>query len=493
MSLINCILWNSGSTIWIYDGSTVNISYSNIQGGWLGEGNIDADPLFVDPEGPDNVPGTEDDNLRLAPSSPCVDAGDPGYVPGPNEIDLDGNPRIVGDVIDMGAYEFHGTIYVDDDAPDDPGQGDRKVSDLLEDGTEAHPFDTIQEAIDVAHDQFTVLVLPGVYGNIDFAGKAITVSGTEGAAVIEALGSGRTGPLRRDAVTFHTGEGPDSVLKNFIIKDSATAISLNYESRPTIRNLTIVNNSFGIAAYENSNPDISNCIFWNNSTGDLFQCEARYSCLQGGAQGEGNISANPLFVDEANGHWQGEDNGDYHLKSEGHRWDKDDEVWIHDKVTSRCIDAGDPTSPLGDEPMSAPRDPNNYYSINLYINMGAYGGTVQASMPPLDWVLPEYESTAPEPNPSQWAPDGAPREVYGGGGRSDYWAQMKATEATDASGWVEYFFECTTPRSGFNSAWQSSRTYEVLVGESGQGLGFRVKARDLFGNETAWSVTRTAY
>jgi hypothetical protein len=63
---------------------------------------------------------------------------------------------------------------------------------------------------------------------------------------------------------------------------------------------------------------------------------------------------------------------------------------------------------------------------------------------------------------------------------------MTATEATDASEAVEYFFECTT-ESGFSSSWQSSHTYNVLVGGSRQGLRFRVKARDLYGNETEWS------
>jgi hypothetical protein len=63
---------------------------------------------------------------------------------------------------------------------------------------------------------------------------------------------------------------------------------------------------------------------------------------------------------------------------------------------------------------------------------------------------------------------------------------MIAAEATDASGPVEYFFECTTEQ-GFSSGWQSTRDYIVLVGRSGQGHRFRVKARDRFGNETAWS------
>ena len=80
-----------------------------------------------------------------------------------------------------------------------------------------------------------------------------------------------------------------------------------------------------------------------------------------------------------------------------------------------------------------------------------------------------------------------PKEVNHGGGTFDYWAEMTAVEATDASGDVEYFFECTT-ESGFSSGWQSSRTYQVKVGRRGQRQRFRVKARDVYGNETAPST-----
>jgi parallel beta-helix repeat protein/predicted outer membrane repeat protein len=483
--IIDCILWDDGEVIWINDQSNIVISYSNIRGGWSGTGNIDADPLFTDPNGSDDIPGTEDDNLRLAPSSPCADTGDPNYAQGLNKKDIAGNPRVVSGRVDMGAYESYGIIYVDNHASDDSGQDS-----LREDGSASYPFDTIQEAIDVAKDGHTVLVRPGVYSAIDFMGKAITVAGTEGAAMIGAMGNGRTGSIvRQDAVTFHTGEGPDSVLRNFIIKNSSTAISLNYGTSPTLRNLTIVDNDFGISAYENSNPDISNCIFFNNRDGDLFQCEARYSCFESEVPGTGNIIGNPLFVDPTDDYSQWGDNysGDYHLMSEGWRWSTYEESWTWDEVTSSCIDAGDPNMPLGEEPLSTTRDTDNEYGLNLYINMGAYGGTCQASMAPPYW-FPEYETDPPEPNPAQWTRDGKPREdsTMGRDRVVDYWLEMIAVEATDASGPIEYFFECTTDAS-LNSGWQIARNYEVLVDSAGQGHRFRVKARDRFGNETDWS------
>ncbi len=123
-TVTNCVVWgNSGEAL---GGSGIpNVTYSCVEGGCEGIGNIDADPLFVDSNGLDDIPGTEDDNLRLLPGSPCIDAGSNGTVPPdtldldndgdtdePIPFDLDGNPRIVdGDadgetIVDMGAYEY---------------------------------------------------------------------------------------------------------------------------------------------------------------------------------------------------------------------------------------------------------------------------------------------------------------------------------------------------------------------------------------------------
>ena len=93
----------------------------------------------------------------------------------------------------------------------------------------------------------------------------------------------------------------------------------------------------------------------------------------------GNIDVDPCFADP--------NNGDYHLKSAGWRWHRQRKVWTWDEVTSPCIDAGNPGSPLGDELMSVPDDPNNEWGENLRINMGAYGGTAEASMAPPGWAL----------------------------------------------------------------------------------------------------------
>jgi hypothetical protein len=117
--MANCIFWSdSGGEIY----GSATVAYSDVQGGFAGVGNIDGDPLFVSPG-----------DLHLSPASPCIDAGDNSAVPPDVTTDLDGNPRIQGAAVDMGAYEsaeqeivaelyLHGVapdLTLDDVAPTD--------------------------------------------------------------------------------------------------------------------------------------------------------------------------------------------------------------------------------------------------------------------------------------------------------------------------------------------------------------------------------------
>jgi len=63
------------------------------------------DPHFLDPLGVDGVLGTEDDDFHLAGDSPAIDAGTNETDPPLPTLDLDGNPRIINDEVDLGAYE----------------------------------------------------------------------------------------------------------------------------------------------------------------------------------------------------------------------------------------------------------------------------------------------------------------------------------------------------------------------------------------------------
>jgi predicted outer membrane repeat protein len=96
VTVTNSILYNGDNEILNNDNSKILITYSDIQGGWPGKNNIDADPRFTD---------ISRGIYHLLADSPCIDAGDPQYLPEPNETDFRGKPRLVGEAVDMGAYE----------------------------------------------------------------------------------------------------------------------------------------------------------------------------------------------------------------------------------------------------------------------------------------------------------------------------------------------------------------------------------------------------
>jgi hypothetical protein len=100
-SIKNTIVWGNGSYSSGQIHGSPTVEYSDVQSGWSGTGNIDADPLFVD---------AAEGDYRLLPGSPCIDRGDPTATAG--GVDPWGNPRLLdGDLdgvmaVDMGAHEF---------------------------------------------------------------------------------------------------------------------------------------------------------------------------------------------------------------------------------------------------------------------------------------------------------------------------------------------------------------------------------------------------
>ncbi len=113
--LTNCILWgNSDSSgtgesaqLYLANG-WAELDYSCVQGltdDLGGIGNIGVDPLFVDPDGPDDEVGTQDDDTHLQADSPAVNAGEPCLVPDEAPTDIDGEERIQHCRVDMGADE----------------------------------------------------------------------------------------------------------------------------------------------------------------------------------------------------------------------------------------------------------------------------------------------------------------------------------------------------------------------------------------------------
>jgi hypothetical protein len=164
----------------------------------------------------------------------------------------------------------------------------------------------------------------------------------------------------------------DPILINCIIsenmaEDKGGGMYNNSYSKPSLDNCIFCRNSAnysgGIYNFYRGKSILTNCILWYNIP-DQTQSysDISYSNIQGGWEGNGNIDDDPLFADP--------NNGDYHLKSEVGRWDPNTLSWVQDDVTSPCIDAGDPNSDWGQE----------LWPHGKRINMGAYGGTSQASM-----------------------------------------------------------------------------------------------------------------
>lgn len=95
-TVVNSILWeNYGHEV----SASCAVSYSNVADPALEgvDGNINEPPMFVDPAGFD---------FHLdAVTSPCIDKGDPAGVPPAPPEDYEGNPRPLGDGVDLGAFE----------------------------------------------------------------------------------------------------------------------------------------------------------------------------------------------------------------------------------------------------------------------------------------------------------------------------------------------------------------------------------------------------
>jgi uncharacterized repeat protein (TIGR01451 family) len=127
-TLTNAILWgNTPEQIAIDGTSAVTVTHSNVEGDYAGLDNLAENPQFIDADGPDEIAGTLDDDLRIYTTfrdhSPVIDKGDNTALPA-DTLDLDGDgdkgeplPRDLSDrwrlvgftevtpTVDMGAYE----------------------------------------------------------------------------------------------------------------------------------------------------------------------------------------------------------------------------------------------------------------------------------------------------------------------------------------------------------------------------------------------------
>jgi parallel beta-helix repeat protein len=170
-----------------------------------------------------------------------------------------------------------------------------------------------------------------------------------------------------------------TVANNVIVRNSALAGGglMNVMGSPSFTNNTLVANRpcalhldsvmTDLLGYPETMPIVNN-ILWQNeiymADTESQDYEIAFNNIPGGWEGAGNLDQDPRFADL--------DADDYHLKSQAGRWDPVGATWVLDDVTSPCLDAGDPGLDPADEPQ-----PNGGR-----INLGAYGGTDQASKTP---------------------------------------------------------------------------------------------------------------
>ncbi|HSA29788.1 MAG TPA: right-handed parallel beta-helix repeat-containing protein [Phycisphaerae bacterium] len=298
-------------------------------------GNISADP---------KLGGWQYGKWHIQSDSPCIDAGDDAVVQ-PAGFDLDGQPRIQGAHVDIGADESDGT---------EPPTGPYVIVRVSPDGNDANDGSnwtaakrTVQAGIDAAAalggevwvktgtylERIALLPYAHVYGGFggtetareqrDFRTHITVLDGQQGGLVVtvQAVGSrfstidgftitnGSGGgiscsssspTIANNAIRGNTGAGiscsssSPTIVNNTITGNSATSsgggISCS-SSSPTIANNTITGNSApeggGISCDSSSSPTIVNTIIAFNSSGIYGYKSSpmlRYNCVYGNAE-----------------------------------------------------------------------------------------------------------------------------------------------------------------------------------------------------------------
>jgi hypothetical protein len=197
----------------------VQVSFSNINGGWEGEGNIDANPLFCESDSGD---------FSLAENSPCVGTGE-------NDVNMG--------AFGVGCGIINQVFHVATTGSDETGNG-----------SETNPFATIQKGIDTSSDGDTVMVAAGTYvENIDYSSKQLVI-----------------------ASHFLGSDGDDDFISNTVIDGDSTAscVTMNAVGSELI-GFTLTNgfsDYLGGAIYitgQYGDFTISHCLIINNfSAGD---------------------------------------------------------------------------------------------------------------------------------------------------------------------------------------------------------------------------------
>ena len=287
-TLTNCILFNEGGDLGERYKS-FSVSYSCVQGGWTGEGNISGRPLFVDPE---------NGNYRLQNGSPCIDQGLVSGAPGD---DIEGNARPGTDgLVDIGAYE----------SPDEyePEETEPWVFHIRSDasmGGDGLTWDTamnsIREALSLASSSDEIWVASGTYQETIYLESRVSIYGgflgsetnreerdwTANPTILQASGSSKTVRaffirgavldgfrITGDTTDYSGGvycEGSSMTLNNCIIIDNSDSGIHCFNAIPNLNNCTIIGNSArGVYCESCSSATLIDCTITGNSGGGVY-------------------------------------------------------------------------------------------------------------------------------------------------------------------------------------------------------------------------------
>ncbi len=277
-SFLNSIAWNNledGIPGQFAPGSaSILVEYSDVEGGWQGEGNINVDPMFVDQDGA---------NLHLSVDSPCINAGSNQWRRVINDIDLDVRPDPSSGIPDMGVDEY---CFVKAARPKEDGMRRtlpprkphatgprllRPATDTPDTLLVPAEYSSIREAIEASVDGDLILVSPGTYyeHDLDFGGRRIEVRGDSGAAstVIDCQSAGR-------GFFFGNGESYDSRLTGFTIRSgyvladggavACIGSSPTFEGNIFELNGAAAHNGGGMFCSGGSSPKLTGCEFRGN-------------------------------------------------------------------------------------------------------------------------------------------------------------------------------------------------------------------------------------
>jgi hypothetical protein len=333
----------------------------------------------------------------------------------------------------------------------------------------------------------------GILGNYTQANIShciISGNGPCGATVLKDVRGRIANCLIVDNTTFHDcGVLPVVsgclTLVNCTIANNLSGVGVTLVGLPASRSITIHN----CIIYGNQGPQVYPLTDFSSGPVSVDYClieDWGIATMPPSLGGEYSIwSADPYFVrlgtwsDSPRGRLRPGDSsttttehpnkalseGDYHLQSKGwrpiSRWD-----WRYDALTSWAIDAGDPMDSLGEELERAPGDPEGTYGFNHAIDLGAYGGTTQASLAPTEGEPPgvgavDLRDYWPLNESNQWTvhnPQGTSRVISGSGGMlaRTGWVYSLRT-SSNAPDWVPrvdcYYTERTLYMTEFSVAY----------------------------------------